>query len=105
MKIALKCFRHFLSSFKFSLILVVVLIIIMIAHVVFTIIIVIKSKEKRLDKLEMAHERIKMVVLVPSGNIRGEAMKVKRDNQTRELRTSLVVQWVRICLPMQGTQV
>ena len=85
--------------------LVVVLIIIMIAHVVVVIIIVIKSKERPLDNLEMAYKRIQMVVPVPSGNIRGEAMKVKRDNQTRELRTSLVVQWVRICLPMQGTQV
>ena len=105
MKIPLKCLRHFLSSFKFSLMLVVVLIVIMIAHVAIIIITVVKSKERPWDKMEMAYERIKMVVPVPSGNTRGEAMKVERDNQTRELRASLMVQWVRICLPMQRTQV
>ena len=105
MKIPLKCLRHFLSSFKFSLMLVVVLIIIMIAHVIIIIITVIKFKGRPWDKVEMAYERMKTVVSVPSGNTRGEAMKVERDNQTREFRTALVVQWVRICQPMQGTQV
>ena len=77
----------------------------MIVHIIIIIITVIKFKGRPWDKVEMAYERIKMVVPVPSGNTRGEAMKVERDNQTRELRTALVVQWVRICQPMQGTQV